>query len=292
MIINIGTLTALFTGFNTLFQQGFDSAKSDYQRVAMTVPSSTKQETYGWLGRSTKFREWLGDRVVQNLESHDFTIKNKDYEDTVGVDRNDIRDDTLGVYSPLMMQLGQDTKEHPDLLVFSLLKAGFTGLCYDGQYFFDTDHPVGSGTYSNYGAGASTPWFLLDTSRVIKAIIFQEREKYKFNALIKEDDENVFMRKQYIYGVDGRVNVGYGLWQLAYGSKAALDVTSYEAARTQMMSQVNDNGIPMNIRPNLLVVPPTLEKAALQILSNERLANGETNAMRNSAELLVTPWVI
>ena len=26
------------------------------------------------------------------------------------------------------------------------------------------------------------------------------------------------MRKEYLYGVDGRYNAGYGLWQLAYGS--------------------------------------------------------------------------
>ena len=44
-------------------------------------------------------REWIGDREIQNLSASDYTIKNKDYELTVGVDRNDIEDDTLGIYN-------------------------------------------------------------------------------------------------------------------------------------------------------------------------------------------------
>lgn len=293
MIINKGTLQALFTGFNAQFQAGFDIATSDdYNRVAMTVPSSSRSETYGWLGKTTAFREWLGDRVIQNLESHDFSIKNKDFENTVGVDRNDIEDDILGVYRPMLAQLGQDARAHPNRLIFGLLKSGFTALCFDGQYFFDTDHPVGASTYSNFATGAATPWYLLDTSRIVKPLIFQKRKDYKFQNLINETDENVFMRKQYIYGVDARVNVGFGLWQLAYGSKVALDATSYAAARTAMMSQLNDNGEPMGITPNLLVVPPSLESTARGILNAEMTGGGNTNVLRNTADLLVTPWVI
>ena len=41
-----------------------------------------------------------------------------------------------------------------------LVAAGFTSLCYDGQYFFDTDHPVGPNespaSVSNHGGGAGT----------------------------------------------------------------------------------------------------------------------------------------
>jgi phage major head subunit gpT-like protein len=292
MIINKGTLSALFTGFNSQFQAGFATAQSDYAQVAMTVPSNTKQETYGWLGKTTQFREWLGDRVIQNLESHDYTIKNKDFENTVGVDRNDILDDTLGVYSPILAQLGQDAAVHPDQLVFSLLKAGFTNLCFDGQPFFNASHPVGASTSSNFATGAATPWYLLDTTRVIKPLILQKRQEYKFTSLQNDTDENVFMRKQFIYGVDARVNVGYGLWQLAFGSKVALDTTSYADARTKMMSQLNDNGQPMGIRPTLLVVPPSLEGAALAILNAEMTGSGNTNVLRNTAQLLVSPWVI
>ncbi|WP_179949285.1 MULTISPECIES: Mu-like prophage major head subunit gpT family protein, partial [unclassified Burkholderia] len=94
MEINRANLRALFTGYNTVFQQAFDGAQSDWNKVAMPVPSTTSQEVYPWLGQTTRFREWIGDRVIQNLASHDFSIKNKPFENTVGVDREAIEDDT------------------------------------------------------------------------------------------------------------------------------------------------------------------------------------------------------
>lgn len=61
-------------------------------------------------------------------------------------------------------------------------------------------------------------WYLLDVSRPLKPIILQKNKEIKFVAMDKEDDENVFMRDKFRYGVDSRCNVGYGLWQLAHKS--------------------------------------------------------------------------
>lgn len=296
MIITPATLTALLTGFNTQFQAAFDTAPSHYTKIAMVVNSTTKKETYGWLGKSTGFREWVGDRVLQNIEAHGYTIDNKSFENTVTVDRDDIEDDTIGVYGPLFSQLGMDAKVHPDQLAFGLLKGGLANKGYDGQYFFDTDHPAGQTTASNYSDGGGTAWYLLDTSRAVKPVIFQKRKDYKFIALDNEQNEAAFMRKQYRYGVDARVNVGYGLWQLAYCSTQPLSQDNYAEARAAMMGLVNDNGQPMGITPNLLVAPPSLEMQARTLLNAELIsdggAGGNTNIYRNSAELLVTPWVI
>jgi len=291
MIINKGNLSALFTGYKTVFNEAFAGAPSDFEKIAMTVPSTTKQETYAWLGATTQFREWLGDRVIQNLKSHDYTIKNKSFENTVGVNRDDIEDDTYGVYKPLIGQLGQDAKQHPDSLVFALLAAGFATVCYDGQYFFDVDHEVGGASVSNTGGGAGTAWYLLDTSRMVKPIIFQKRKDYRFVSMDADSDEAVFSRKEVRYGVDARVNVGFGLWQLAYASKQPLDAAAYAAARAAMMGFKSDAGQPLGIRPNLLVVPPGLEKAGFEVLKAERDAAGATNVYRDTAGLLVTPYL-
>lgn len=70
------------------------------------VRSASRQTTYPWLGRTTKFREWLGARVIQALETHQYTIVNRNFEDTVAIDRNDIEDDTYGAYEPIIEQLG------------------------------------------------------------------------------------------------------------------------------------------------------------------------------------------
>ncbi len=65
-------------------------------------------------------------------------------------------------------------------------------------------------------------WFLMDVSKPVKPLIFQQRKKPVFTSLDKPDDVNVFMRKKYLYGVDSRDNAGYGLWQLAYGSDGTI----------------------------------------------------------------------
>ena len=262
----------------------------------MEVNSTTAIEQYAWLGATTGFREWLGDRVIQNLMQHDYSIKNKSFENTVGVPREAIEDDQYGVYSPLMQQLGQDAREHPATLVWDLLSAGFSTKSYDGQFMFDTDHPVldANGveqSVSNLQAGASAPWFLIDTSRVMKPIIKQNRKPYNFVMMDGETDENTFMRKEYLYGVDARMNVGFGLWQLAYASKATLDAANFNTVYAAMQSLKGDNDRPLGIRPTLLVVPPSLRAAALAVVKAERDAAGATNINRDVVEVLSTPWL-
>lgn len=291
MQLTSANILALQVGFNTTFNNAFSEAQSDYDKIAMTTNSTHAAETYGWMGKTTAFREWLGDRVIQNLAASDYTIKNKKFENTIGVDRDDIEDDSFGVYTPMIAQLGNDAKTHPDTLIFDLLKNGFVNTCYDGQYFFDTDHPVGSGTVSNSGGGTGTPWFLLDTSKPIRPFIFQKRRDYKFVAVDKLDNESVFKTDKFIYGVDARVNAGYGLWQMAYGSKQALDEANLAAAIAAMRSLKGDNGRALNVNPTLLVVPPNLQLAASKLLAAESNASGATNVLRGTAQLLVASWL-
>jgi len=291
MIISSASLSAIYRSFKTTFNHAFDGAASMWGHVAMEVPSSGRSVDYKWLGTFPQMREWLGDRLIKSISVHGYEIINKDYEATVEVDRNDIEDDQIGVYTPIVQSLAAAAKQHADVLVYALLKAGFTGLCYDGQYFFDTDHPVGATTVSNSGGGSSTPWFLLDLSRPIKPIVLQMRKRPEFVSLDNPDDEHVFMRKKFRYGVDDRKNVGYGLWQVAYGSKDTLDANSYSAARAAMMAFANDESIPLGIMPTHLVVPPTLESAARKILTVNTNELGAGNEWYNTAQLIVVPWL-
>ncbi len=298
MLLNSTTLRSLYTGFSTAFQGGFAGVTPLYTRIATEVPSTTKSNEYGWLGQMPRFREWLGDRVVNNISSSGYTLKNKSFESTIGVDREDIEDDNIGIYAPLFTEFGRSAATFPDELVWPLLLAGFASLCYDGQYFFDTDHPVLAAdgvtttSVSNSGGGSGTPWFLMDTSRALKPLIFQKRKA--FDNLIRKDqetDDNVFDKKQFVYGLDGRCNVGFGFWQMAYGSKQTLDATSYAAARAAITTMKGDYGRPLGLMPNLLVVPGTLEGAARKLLNSEYGAGGETNEWKGTAELLVVPWL-
>jgi phage major head subunit gpT-like protein len=196
MIINAGNLAILFRSFNAAFQRGFAGVEPAWSKIATLVPSTTSEEDYGWLGDIPGLREWIGDRQIKNISQADYTIKNKKYESTVGVPRDKIKDDQYGVYAPLVEMLGNSAALHPDELVFGLLALAFATKCYDGQYFIDSDHPVKqkdgtTASVSNYQSGSGNPWFLLDTSRPLKPLIYQRREPYNFVQLTKEDDPNV-----------------------------------------------------------------------------------------------------
>lgn len=298
MIINAGNLKTLFIAFKAAFQGGLGQAAPQYLAVATTVPSTTGSEEYGWLGSFPSMREWLGDRVINGAKSHGYTIKNKPFELTVGVPRPAIEDDQYGVYTPMMTEMGRAAAAKPDELVFGLLKAGNATACYDGQYFFDTDHPVigadgAVASQSNYddNSGSGTTWYLLDNSRALKPVIFQNRKSPNFVSKTAETDDNVFERNEYVYGVDSRCNVGFGFWQLAYGSRKTLDEAGLTAAYTAMCERKGDGGRPLGIKPTHLVVPPSLEIAALKLVNATTLANGADNVLKGLVQVVSVPWL-
>jgi len=290
----------LEAGLRTVFFEAYEAAPSDWQRVSTVVPSEHDTEKYAWLGSTPKVREFKDERIPAGLYQHDYTIKNKTWEASIAVDRSALEDDEYGQIKLRIQELAQEVKRHQDEVVFALLKDGFATLCYDGQYYFDTDHSEGeSGTQSNKGTTAlsatslqaaftammknkddrgkvmgiipdtlvvppdlkwtatellesvyapdvvsgktdtrrnvlsgvvelivspyltdSNDWLLLCARRIVKPVIFQSRIPVEFAAL-ESNSENGFMRDQFVYGVRARYNVGYGLWQLAYGSQVA-----------------------------------------------------------------------
>uniref|UniRef100_UPI00289F5FAF Mu-like prophage major head subunit gpT family protein n=1 Tax=Pseudomonas sp. TaxID=306 RepID=UPI00289F5FAF len=168
MIITPQALAAFFTAFRSEYQRAFTDTPTDWQKIATEVPSTGSSNTYGWLGQFPAFREWIGERVLRDMATHAYTIINKKFESSVSVPRDAMEDDEAGVYGALFQEMGRAAKAHPDELVFAMLKAGLTTACYDGQNFFDTDHPLypnsdGTGTavsVSNYQDGTGPAWYL------------------------------------------------------------------------------------------------------------------------------------
>lgn len=296
MDINATNLQALYRAFNTAYQRGFANVLPMWNKVATLVPSGASQEDYGWLGSIKALREWIGDRVINSISQSTYSIKNKHFELTQGVDRDKIEDDQVGIYTPLFEFMGDSAARHPDELIWALLQLGFATTCYDGQYFFDTDHPVvqadgSTASVSNYQAGTGNGWYLLDTTRPLKPLIFQQRKKPNFVALNQETDLNVFMRNEYLYGIDCRDNAGFGFWQMAAASKADLDNANFEALYDAMTGLKRDNGSPLGIKPNLLVVGSTNASAGRKIVEAQLINGGDSNTNFKRVELLECPWL-
>jgi phage major head subunit gpT-like protein len=285
-IINQETLTDTSIAFRSEFSKIFKNTPVDYPKIATVVNANTISVTYAWLGDMPNMTEWVGDRVVKDLKAHKYSIEKQRFELTVGMDRDIIEYDNLGLFRPQIAQMGEAGKRHYDQMVFGLLAKN--DICYDGKNFFD-NHVLGSNTYTNitndelnqanflkarsymysikgeHGKSlkirpnllvvppaleskaieiakadmingstnitkgmveilvsseleSDTEWYLFDTSRVIKPLILQINRKIKFTAMDNPTDPNVFNKAQFLYGIDGEHNAGYGLWQLAYCS--------------------------------------------------------------------------
>jgi Mu-like prophage major head subunit gpT len=306
MIITPASVTALMTSFRKDFQGGLSDAPSQYQEISMTVPSSSKSNTYGWLGQFPSLREWIGKRVIQQMQVHGYTIANKTYEGTVGIPRDDFEDDNLGVYSPMFAEMGRAAGVQPDELTFGLLKDGFNQACYDGQNFFDLEHPVypsvdGTGDAINVSNvfvqsadWQGAPWYLLDCSRAVKPLIFQNRRKPELITKTRVDDDHVFSENEFLFGASARRAVGFAFWQMAVAIQGDLTLDNLWAGWQMQRAFTGDGNKKLGLKPTHLVVPTQYEKAATQLLERELITteNGTaSNEMKGKLKLVVADYL-
>ncbi|UWR43656.1 Mu-like prophage major head subunit gpT family protein [Phaeobacter inhibens] len=300
--ITPAVLSALWTGAKKNFNDGYEAManQSFYKDVCTIVNSNDDRETYDWLGDAPEMREWIGDRVVKDIKSHGYQIINQEFETTIGVKAKDIKNDKLGTYGPRFRRLGEAAARKPDQMVRDLIINGASQTCYDGQYFFDTDHPVYAGhdgtgavtTISNMTDGAGSPWYMLDLNSVLRPFIFQEREKV---GLIGKEDpktsDHVFMRNQYLYGADAYWAAGYGFWQMAHMSKAELNGDNFDAAFEAMMGVTGDGGRELGLMPSHIMVGRSNRSKANKVVKMMLGDGGASNPNYNEVKVLVNPWL-
>lgn len=97
MIINQSNLHGLTTGYSAAFNKALSEVSPDYKDIATVTSSSTAANDYAWLGQIPGMKEWIGDREVQHISEYGYTIKNKSFERTIGINRDAIEDDQYGI---------------------------------------------------------------------------------------------------------------------------------------------------------------------------------------------------
>jgi len=226
MLVNAAAIQAVFWTLKTTYNNAFDAAPSTWEKIGMLVPSGGRENVYAWLDRFPRMKKWIGEKDVKALAAHGYTVVNDDFEATVEVDRNDIEDDTLGIYAPQAQSAGFSAKQLPDEIIYDLVNNGFANPCYDGQSFFSQAHVVRGQAVSNL---SHLP--------------------------------------------------------LTIAGQAATQKT-YGAVRTAMRKITDEEGRPLNVIPNVLLVPPALEDTANALMTNERLNDGMPNTYRGTAEVV------
>ena len=133
-----------------LYQRLETSPDSWISKLGMLFNSNQESETYNWLGMSPVMREWVGGRQAKGLRHEGITIKNKTFEATLEISIDDLRRDKTGQIMVRIDDLARRTNSHWLSLLTTLITSGTSTDCYDGQYFFDSDHVSGSsGTLTN-----------------------------------------------------------------------------------------------------------------------------------------------
>ena len=137
MSLAIGLEKGLQMAFGKAYGELIKSPEFDLiKAVAMMAPSTGASEKYGWLGDVPAVQEWLGEIKAKELAEYDYTIKNKDWQTAISIDKNSIKDDQYGMIMQRIPEMPRAILEHRWEMVEDLFAAGTTGLSYDGSAFF------------------------------------------------------------------------------------------------------------------------------------------------------------
>jgi phage major head subunit gpT-like protein len=157
MSANLITSRAVIGSFYAALDQADAGWVND---LSFKVQSNQASEQYAWLGMAPAMREWLGGRAATDLREFSYSLANKEHEATLEVTVPELRRDKTGQLNVRIGELADRVMSYPAKLMSTLIEAGESTTCYDGNFFFDTTHAEGSsGTQDNditYAAATGT----------------------------------------------------------------------------------------------------------------------------------------
>ena len=299
--ITTPVLLTISDSLSTQFNIQFAAAETQWAGFCSDVTSAGYAQAYPRLDEIPGLREWIGSRTLHELSTTAFEITNKQFEGTIRIPRKDIKFDRYGIYTPAAQMLGSRSAEMPDLLAFGLLQAGESLKAYDGANYFGSHVNYSqAGTVTTFvnlqepagGDSAGPAWYLMDTTKPLRPIIKQTAEPFQMRAMTDLESFNVFMKDEFVWGVDGMMNCGLGYYQTIVKSYAPLTASYYSQARQILMSQHRPDGTPYGIKPNKLYHPVSLTGAARTLLKIGVIGtNLNPNPWVDTAEPIESQWL-
>jgi phage major head subunit gpT-like protein len=140
----------LIADFWPRLQAGMESIWAP--RISVEIPSSRETEELAWLGQVPMMRRWIGGRKETTLNKYTLTVRNHPYETTLPISTDDLRRDKTGQIRQRIGDLGARAATHWNELLGTYItngEAGTSGLAYDGQFFYDTDHDESGTSQTN-----------------------------------------------------------------------------------------------------------------------------------------------
>lgn len=293
-LINDPTVDRLTTGVQTKFDEAMASLATQtqaWQQITTVINSDGEGELYNWLLDVTPMREWVGDKVIDGLRERRYYVLNKDYEKTIGVDRNVIADRRFGAAINVGERLARAANNHDDITTFSQLIAN--PVAYDALALFHAAHLTdaedsATTTYQNLDSGgANNYWYVVDMRHGVGPLILQRRTPYEFVSKTSRESEPAFNNRQLQYSVEARMAVAAGLPQVAQASNQALTAVFFDAAVQRMGNIVGANGQRLNIVPTHIVVGVSNWRTARILFATDVMAGASLSAIEAADKGLV-----
>jgi len=153
MEANDANMQGLFRAYNAAFTKAQLEASGrvgerdvTFEELAYAIKSNARLDQHAWMMQLPGMREWIGDRLVNEMEFDAINVVNKDFESTVTVKINDIEDDQYGLYTPMIRAMGAAAaKLWMELCIQALVKNGNWA---DGKPFFAANRKLSTGQTS------------------------------------------------------------------------------------------------------------------------------------------------
>lgn len=273
-----------------------------------TQATKTGTVDFGFMMDVPQFRRTVGAVAFSDIAARNYTVDVEDFSCGIKLHKNELNDDLQNIIEPRINSMVAAPPRTVEMLAFDALLKGIAtttyGACADAGEFFDNAHPVGGGTFSNYTAGGgSTAWYLLDCSDPIsKPLVLALREDPEMERE-SVDSSHYFSTGECRFKVEGRMQIGYGMWQRAFCDTNALTEARIDDAIQKMRAYTNESGEYLGVYPTHLLVAPDTELTARKLLQRTRLPSEDTTGTTDyvtasnevvrgmGLKLVVSPWL-
>ncbi len=164
MEITQSSLDLIFRQADLRFGQVLANTETWGEQIATTIPSNSRQVTYGWMARIPIMRKWMGSRSLNAIATHARTITNVPFENTTVLERDDVEDDQFGIFNMNISFLASQAKKWPDQQLAQFLRDAGATTGYDGKAVFATDHPLNGGDVAGGVTGSAQSNLALNTA--------------------------------------------------------------------------------------------------------------------------------
>lgn len=144
------------TTFRSWFLDAFMNSGYDASLLGFITTLSDDTETITFPGMLSSLSLWRGNRKTDSAAIYEITLRVDKFQKQIELKPfEQMSDIERATAESLIRQLGAVAARFAWTRFIALLNGGFTGLCYDGQLFYDTDHASrDSGTQVNRTNGS------------------------------------------------------------------------------------------------------------------------------------------